>query len=712
MKQIFQNLMTGEVYLTDVPVPKVRQNHVLIQSNISLISPGTERMLVEFGRSNYFKKAKDQPEKVLQVIEKAKTDGFMPTIRSVNAKLRKPLPLGYSNAGTVIAVGSGVKNLAVGDRVISNGHHAELVQVPEHLTAKIPINVSYETACFSILGAVALQGIRLAQPQIGEHIVVFGLGVVGLLAIQILIANGCNVVGVDFDAKRLAVAKKFGAKVIDLKKVSEPVSVIQRITKGVGVDAAIICTSTQSANPMRQAAQMCRRRGRIILVGVTKLALTREEFYKKELSFQVSCSYGPGRYDKTYEEMGIDYPVGYVRWTEQRNFSAVLELMSKGKINVEGIVSHSFEFANVKSAYDVLNGSESSLGILLKYPKTFDARSSISLNIDDAPSHRSSGELTIGLIGAGSHANLHLIPAFKRSGAAMHTVVSQTGTSGSEIAKKFQFQVNSTDNSEVFENEHIDTLVIAARHDLHAEMIIKALVAKKNVFVEKPVCINLPELRKIKKAYEDSQNIDQHSYPSPILMAGFNRRFSPLTQKIKGLLKDTKGPANFLITVNASKPPLLSWLADKKVSGGPIISEVCHFLDLMRYLSDSKFVTFKKFLINNSEDDGMVVHVSFANGSIGTINYITNGHRLFPKERIEVFVDEKILQLNNYRELHGFGWRGFKKLKLWSQDKGHRDCVQAFASAVKLGKKSPIPFEEIIEVSEAAILLSEEQWRH
>ncbi len=707
MKQIFQDLRSGDVFSSDVPVPKVLDQHVLIKSNVSLISPGTERMLVDFGRSNYFKKAKSQPEKIQQVLEKLKTDGVIPTLKSVDNKLKKPIPLGYSNCGVVLAVGSGVESLSVGDRIVSNGAHAEVVQVPEHLSSKIPANVADDTACFTVLGAVALQGIRLVKPQIGEHIVVFGLGVIGLLTVQILVANGCNVIGIDFVRDRLEMGEKFGAQTINLEKVPDPLTETLRITKGAGVDAAVISTSTSSDKPIRQAAQMCRRRGRIILVGVTGLKLSRTEFYEKELTFQVSCSYGPGRYDKSYEELGVDYPIGFVRWTEQRNFDAVLNLMSKNKIVTTDLISHRFDFFDFKNAYDLLHGPANSLGIILKYRDPVDLKNAVEFNSIEKPLLRRGEDLVVGLIGGGSHSNLHLMPAFKRYGARLHTVISQTGVSGSQTAKKFEFCLSSTDESTVFLNKDINSVVIASRHNLHADMVVKSLSARKNTFVEKPIGINLEEITNIRQAYEACQNESLDADLRPILMVGFNRRFSPLVQKIKDLLDGSKGPINFLMTVNAGKISESHWAANKKVSGGPIVSEVCHFLDLLRFLSRSRITAYDRFMINGSCDDGVVIHLTFASGSIGTINYIVNGHKSVPKERLEVFVDGKMLHLNNFRDLTGFGWKGFKKLKLWSQDKGHRDCVRAFVDSVRSGKPSPIPFEEIIEVSETAVFLSE-----
>jgi predicted dehydrogenase/threonine dehydrogenase-like Zn-dependent dehydrogenase len=702
MKQILQSLKTGKIKVADLPVPEVSSKSLLIKTSKTLVSSGTERMLVEFGKAGWIKKALQQPDKVKMVLNKIRSDGLQPTLETVFSKLDQPLPLGYSNVGIVNEVGSDVINFKKGDRVVSNGKHAEVVKVPVNLCAKIPDLVSDEQASFTVVGAVALQGIRLINPTLGETVVVTGLGLVGLMTVQFLIANGCRVLGLDFNKEKLAIAKTFGAEVVDLNN-ENPLDVARNFSRGRGVDAVIITADTESDEPVHQAAQMCRKRARIVLVGKTGLSLSRDDFFKKELTFQVSASYGPGRYDQNYEEKGKDYPIGFVRWTEQRNFEAVLDMMAIGNLDVTPLISHQFEIKDAEKAYEVVAGSEPSLGILFKYPGieiNKDSRK-VSLLSDekiiDLNNEKKLKKTNVSFLGSGSYATSVLIKAFKSSGADLKNIASNTGVSGVYAGQKFGFSETTTNDDYLFNDNQTDAIVIATRHNSHANFILKGLNAKKHLFVEKPLCLTLEELAKIENAYSQSN----------ILMVGFNRRFAPQIQKIKSLLDNTTYPKAMVMTVNAGDIPPDHWTHDLEIGGGRIVGEACHFIDLLRYLAGETIVNYQIQFMNTSTKDTATIQLSFADGSIGTIHYFSNGTKSFNKEKLEIFVDGRILQLDNYRKLSGFNWPGFKRMNLWKQDKGQKACAKAFIESVS--KKTlvpPIPIEEIFEVSKISIKLA------
>ena len=706
MKQIFQSLKNGETILQDIPSPSILPKHILVKSNNTLVSSGTERMLVDFGKANFIKKAAQQPDKVKLVVEKILSNGLKPTLESVFAKLDEPLPIGYCNVGEVIKVGSGETDVKVGDRVVSNGFHAEVVRVPFNLCAKIPDNVSDNEAAFTVLGSIALQGIRLIKPTLGETIVVTGLGLVGLLTIQLLKANGCRVIGIDLDEVKCKLAESFGAKTVNLSKQDDPIEVAKIFSKGRGVDGVIITASTSSNEPVHQAAQMSRKRGRIVLVGVTGLELSRSDFYEKELTFQVSCSYGPGRYDPNYEEKGQDYPFGFVRWTEQRNMEAVLEMMSSGKLELDELISHEFDIDDAYKAYELITNSSDSLGILLRYPspKSEITEETIILN-DKTILRNEKSDVNVSFIGAGNYSASTLVPAFKRSDATFNLIASSSGISGTNLGKKFGFRKSTTDVTKVFDDQS-NVVVITTRHNTHANLVITGIKSNKDIFVEKPLCISQKELKEIKKAYFAIDK-KQKNKRKPMIMVGFNRRFSPHVKKIKKLLDSSNESKVFTMTINAGSIPKDHWTQDDKIGGGRIIGEVCHFVDLLRFLSDSKIIDWKKVNIDNETKDTISILLKFENGSMGVINYFSNGSSKVPKERLEIFSGNKILQLDNFRRLSGYGWNNFKSLNLWNQDKGQNNCVSEFLYAVKNDTQAPIPFDELIEVSRVVIEISE-----
>ncbi|MEP9373752.1 bi-domain-containing oxidoreductase [Mesorhizobium sp. KR1-2] len=707
MKQILQSLKTGATEIAEVPCVAPARGQVLIRTARSLVSAGTERMLVDFGKAGLIGKARQQPDKVRQVLDKVRTDGLAPTLEAVFNKLDQPLPLGYCNVGRVIEAARGVAGFGPGERVVSNGKHAEVVSVPLNLCAKVPDAVSDDEAAFTVLGAIALQGIRLVQPTLGEAVVVTGLGLIGLLAVQLLRAHGCRVLGIDLDPARLRLAESFGAETVDLSAGVDPVAAALAFSRGRGVDAVIIAASTRSSEPVHQAALMSRKHGRVVLVGVAGLELDRADFYEKELTFQVSCSYGPGRYDPSYEEKGQDYPIGFVRWTEQRNFEAMLDMLADGRLDVKPLISHRFPIAEAGKAYELVTGKTPSLGILLEYPAD-DAASSEApmrrtVSLVPAASGARAGKAAIGFIGSGNYATAVLIPAFKVAGVRLVGIASNAGVSGLHAGLKFGFERTTTDVSAVLEDPDVNAVVVVTRHDSHADLVCRALGARKHVFLEKPLALLQDEIR----AIEAARNAAVGAGFSPIVMVGFNRRFAPQVQKIKTLLDGASDPKSFVMTVNAGAIPATHWTQDHKVGGGRIVGEACHFVDLLRFLAGAPIVSHHTALMKAGTGDTATITLSFADGSIGVIHYFANGSKAFPKERLEVFSGGRILQLDNFRRLQGFGWPGFSRLNLWRQDKGQRACAAAFVRALETGGVSPIVFDELLEVGRTAIEIAE-----
>ncbi|MDI9244999.1 bi-domain-containing oxidoreductase [Marinobacter sp. CHS3-4] len=713
MKQILQSLKTGETTVADVPAPSLRSGYVVVNTSHTLVSAGTERMLVDFGKASWVDKARQQPDKVRMVLDKVRTDGLATTIDAVQSKLDQPLALGYCNVGKVAEVGAGVDGIALGDRIVSNGGHAQVVCVPKNLSAKIPDSVTDEQASFTVLAAIGLQGIRLANPTLGECVVVTGLGLIGLLTVQMLRAQGCRVLGIDLEPARLEMAKRFGAEVVNPGAGEDVLSAAASFSRGRGVDAVIITASTRSNEPVSQAANMCRKRGRIVLVGVTGLELSRADFYEKELSFQVSCSYGPGRYDPAYEESGQDYPIGYVRWTEQRNFEAVLDLMASGALDVDPLISHRFTLEQAEEAYDLLSSGKPSMGILLEYPyqdgvgpKVVPLGEVEDSTVQDSGSSSSTttGKAVVGFLGAGNYAGRVLIPAFKDAGAELHTVVSGGGVSSVHYGKKHGFAQASTDGEALMEDASVNTLVIATRHNSHARQVLEGLRSGKHIFCEKPLCLNQDELAEIEA--EASKRPDQ------LLMIGFNRRFAPHVVAAKSLLDKVAEPKNLVMTVNAGAIPADHWTQDWEVGGGRIIGEACHFIDLLRHLVGAPITGYFSVAVGRHPsvdvaDDRSTITLTFDDGSVGTIHYLSNGDKGFPKERLEVFCAGRVLQLDNFRKLRAFGWPGVKGNRLWRQDKGQGPCAAAFVEAVGNGGTSPISRAEIFEVSRVTIEVAE-----
>ena len=706
MLQILQSLKSGETILAEVPAPNVRKGSLLIATGTTLVSAGTERMLVDFGKSGWIQKARSQPDKVKAVIDKIKVDGLKPTLQAVQSKLDQPLPMGYCNVGTVLDTGSDISQGAFkqGDRVVSNGHHAEFVCIPKNLCCRIPEKVSNGEAAFTVVGAIGLQGIRLLKPTLGESIVVTGLGLIGLLCIQMLRANGCRVMGIDFDSSKCELARTFGAEVVDLSRGEDPVSKANKWTGGRGVDGVLITASTKSNDPVHQAALMSRKQGRILLVGVVGLELSRADFYEKELSFQVSCSYGPGRYDPRYEEEGVDYPLPYVRWTEQRNFEAFLHLLEEKQINLKPLITHRFKLKEALKAYQTV-GDKEGIGILIEYPETNATLSSTELARSVTlvkATRKAVSSVSCSVIGAGNFTRQVLLPALAKTGTHLQHIISSGGVSSADLGRKFGFAQAGTDAGPLFNDPSTNLIAITTRHNTHAALVREALKSEKAVFVEKPLCLNREELDAIQEDYQSAKN--------PFLMVGFNRRFAPLTQTLHDLLKSRSDPKSFIYTVNAGYIPPDHWTQHPEIGGGRLLGEACHFIDLIRFLAASPI---ENATVQYAQTPGagsmdtFSIQLTLANGSLGTVHYFANGCKNFPKERLDVFCGGSVLQLDNFRTLQGYGWQGFSKQKSSGQDKGHEMEMQSIITSLTEGQPAPIPFSEIIEVTDVSLALAE-----
>lgn len=691
MRQIIQDMKSGQTILEEVPVPQVKSGSVLIKTSCSLVSLGTERMLVEFGKASLIDKARQQPDKVKQVLDKIKTDGVQPTIEAVFNKLGHPLPLGYCNSGTVVAIGNGVTEFQVGDRVASNGQHAEYVCVPKNLVAKIPENVSDEEAAFTVIGSIGLQGIRLINPQLGETVVVIGLGLIGLIAAQLLQANGCRVIGIDFDEEKVQLAREKNIIGINPTKGTDPVKYVLEETASYGADAILITASTKTDEVIHQAAEMSRKKGRIVLVGVIGLGLRRDDFYKKELSFQVSCSYGPGRYDDDYENRGIDYPLPFVRWTEKRNFETVLQAIAMGRIDVKSLITEEVKLDNYKEIYGDMR-KHGSIASIIKYPSDSKMRTVVevtSLNFTGTKGQ-------IGIIGAGNFTSATMLPALTKSKACIRYIASAQGLSAKILAKKVGAKRATSDYHEILKDDVVDLVMITTRHNLHAPMVLDALYAGKHVFVEKPLCLNQKELGEIVTAYQMAQK------NGVTLTVGFNRRFSSFAVKMKELAG--KGVKNIIATMNAGFIPSEVWVHDLKTGGGRIIGEACHFIDLCSFLTDSIVTSVcMNAMGENPEEntDNASILLRYKDGSNAVINYFANGSKSYSKERVEIYTQEKTLVLDNWRELKGYGCKGFTKMKK-SMDKGHTTQFSLLNERILRGGEALIPFCSIINTTKAS----------
>ncbi len=716
MKQILQNYKTGKLSVEEVPVPGVQPGMVLVQNAFSLISAGTERASVELARKNLLQKAKSRPEDFKKVLNLAKRQGLMSAYKTAMARLETPTPLGYSSSGIVIEVGQGVNGIGVGDRIACAGagyaSHSEIVLVPENLCAKVPDEVPLDWATFTTLGAIALQGLRQADTRVGECVAVIGLGLLGQLTIQILKASGCRVIGLDIDNEKIELARKMGADFAINVKSANLVSSIQYQTSGNGVDAIIITAATESNEPFLLAPQIARDRAKIVLVGVAKLDFPREPYYRKELSVILARSYGPGRYDPNYEEKGVDYPIGYVRWTEKRNMEAVLQLMAEKKLNIDPLITHKFRIDDAQKAYDLILGKtkQKFLGVLFEYDTTKKHTEKVIFShtpiheYTNSPTLRpSDNRVRLGFIGVGSFAQTSLLPHLKVDDVELIGVADIQSALAKSIAKKYGFKYCTSDYKEILHDKNINTVLIATRHNLHAQLIIESLKSGKNVFCEKPLCLNQQELNEIIKTFNQKGKKDEIGQRDNIFMLGFNRRFAPLTIKAKEFLGRKIGPYTIHYRINAGTLPPNHWLLDREIGGGRIIGEVCHFVDFIRHFVQAPLKSVFAHTIGCSKDD-IVAILTYQDGSIGTISYFSIGDKDYPKERIEIFGDNKVCIIDDFRELI-FSSAGKIKTIKQPQDKGHKNELIEFFNAITGSKPLPLPFAQIVEATVATFAL-------
>jgi predicted dehydrogenase len=690
MLQVFQHLDDGRTVVEEMPVPQVRDGHVLIRNAASVVSAGTERMLVDFGRAGLIGKARSQPERVREVLDKVRTEGLGATARAVRSRLGEPIALGYASAGTVIAVGRGVEGFTVGDRVASNGPHAQVVCVPATLAVRIPDGkdgpVPFADAAYATIGAIALQAVRLAQPTLGERFVVTGLGLVGLLVAQLLEAQGCRVLGIDVDAERLALAERLGIRTSRAGDDADTVAAALGFSDGRGVDGVVVAASTRSSDPLRDAAHMCRQRGRIVLVGVTGMELDRRPLYEKELTLQVSSSYGPGRYDPAYEDDAADYPFGFVRWTAGRNLGAFLDQIAAGRVRVDILTTHRRPLAHAPAAYTTLIEDGSALGIVLEYPDTPEAapaerptseRAAAPAASDRVRRAASGGPVRVAVIGAGNYSRQTLLPAITKAGGSVRTIVSRSGADAQDLARRFSGQA-STSVEQVLADPDVDAVFIATRHDSHADLAVRALEARKHVWLEKPVGLTVAEVDAVSAAYEAATTRGQ------VLRIGFNRRHAPLVIQMKELLDEVDAPRMMVATVNAGRLPADHWTNDPRVGGGRIIGEACHHVDLLAHLAGAPITSATMRTMDDPVDVGTAtITLTFDDGSLGTVYYVTNGSRRVAKERIEVTTAGRWLHLEDFRRLRGHGYSGRSTRRARGVDKGHRGALDEFLTAIR-----------------------------
>ena len=709
MKKLLQNLRDGSVQIIDMPLAKIDDSEILIETHYSLMSPGTEKMLLEFGKSNWIERIKKNPDKVNQVINKIRNEGFMSAFETVQAKLNEPIELGYCNAGIIKEIGKNVKGLKVNDRVVSNSPHSEYVTNYVNCITKVPENVDLKSANFSILGAIALQGIRIANLSIGETVVVYGAGVIGLLTAQILNSTGYKVICLDIDKKKLELVKDYGAIAINVNNLNgqELLEEINDITNGIGVDAVILTLASTDKNIISNAAKISRKKGRIVLVGITNNHIDRSDFYEKELSFQVSCSYGPGRYDFDYEVKGIDYPLHYCRWTMKRNIEYVLYLISKKKILTDHLISKEYKFIDAKKAYkDVLENNNITISFDYEKNKSIQQKPMqikeyTNIQVLEKNFHKSKTlkEINIGIIGSGSYCGKVILPNLStQKNIKFETIISKNGKSSSLFGKKYNFKNISTEINDVLNNDKISTVFITTRHDTHADILIKCLKKNKNIFLEKPLCINIEQHRAIANAYEDSRSI---------LFMGYNRRFSSFTSIIKKLLNETSTPKNIQYTINATRIDKQNWIKDRNIGGGRLIGEVCHFLDYTNYLIGKNISTYSVLSNVNDIDDNLIIQLKYNDNSLATINYLTNGSQKYQKENIRIFCSGKIIELDNFKKIKTYGFNKEQNTSFFRQDKGQYQMISNFLNDCQ-NCKSSISFEDILNVSKITLQLEKE----
>ncbi|HAF61827.1 MAG TPA: hypothetical protein DCK95_05830 [Anaerolineaceae bacterium] len=704
MKQVLQYMNSGESKIVDVPIPQVRKNTALVRTAASLVSAGTERSLVEFGEKNLLQKATSRPDLMKQVMDKAKREGVFSTLESTFNRLDQPLVLGYSSAGTIVEVGEGLVGFQVGERVVCAGGnhavHAEYAVIPQNLLAHLPDDIPFESACFATLGAIALNGIRLAHLEIGNQVAVIGLGLLGLLTARLVEANGCQVTGIEPSPQRVEFARKAGIQAYHRDDILPATA---SLTQNRGFDAVLICAATSSNDTVQLAGEIARDRGYVISLGVVGLNIPRKPFYEKEIHFQVSRSSGPGRYDPVYEEAGIDYPLGYVRWTEGRNLQAFVQLLQSSKLKVADLITHQFAIEDAAKAYGIIAGKtdEAYLGIVLTYPHTNGDKKEQKERVEVNAQRMYHSTIKVGAIGAGNYAKATFLPVMQKSlNVDLVAIASINGVNAQHAAQKFGFEYASSSAETILNDETINTVVIMTRHQDHADFTLKALHNGKHVYCEKPLALTLEELDKIEIQLEKKS--------SPLLMVGFNRRFAPLSVQLKKFFLTRKEPLYAHYTVNAGYLPSNHWLHDPVEGGGRIIGEGCHFIDYLTFLvGDTPVNVHAAALADQGKyhHDNMLLTLEFKDGSVGSIAYLANGDKSFPKERVEVFSGGKVAVLHDYRSLdlttdgHTHTIRPHSR-----QDKGHQAAWGAFLQCIREGSEPPIPYNQLVAVSRAAII--------
>jgi predicted dehydrogenase/threonine dehydrogenase-like Zn-dependent dehydrogenase len=697
MKQLLQNIRSGKTTIAEVPVPTPPPGMALVKVSASLVSAGTERMVVEFAEKSLAGKARSRPDLARQVLDKARREGLAPTIRTTFNRLDQPMPLGYSSAGTIISLGEAMEGFKTGQRVACAGGgyavHAEYNLVPRNLLTPLPGGVDFEAAAFTTLGAIALHGFRLAETQVGESLAVIGLGLLGLLAVQIATAAGCKVIGIDLDPRRVALAQGFGVQAVTRKQAEASVLAF---TSNLGADAVLICADTPSNDPVELAGAIARNRGKIVATGAVGSTLPRKIYYEKELNFINSRSYGPGRYDAAYEENGQDYPSGYVRWTEGRNFQAVVELLENGKLNVAPLISHRFPIERAGEAYAVITGKkkEPFLGVLLTYPGLTGTPEPARVHFGEP--RQTNAPVKLGVLGAGLFANATLLPAIKKQAAIeLVGIASMSGLHAQHSGEKFGFAYATSADEQILDDPQINTVAILTRHDTHAGLVLKALKAGKNVFVEKPLAIHAGQLKEI----TDALAVDD----CPLLAVGFNRRFAPLAAELSRFLRERSEPLHAYYRVNAGLLPLSHWTQDPAVGGGRIIGEGCHFVDFITFLVGAAPVTVTAHGLPDGgkyREDNISMTFTFPDGSVGVVDYLANGDKSFPKERVEVFCGGSVAVLEDFRRLE-MVQNGHRRAMKTALDKGWAGEWAAFAEAIRTGGEPTIPYEQLIGVTRA-----------
>ena len=683
----------------DVPVPTPRAGMALVKVAASLVSAGTERMVIEFAEKSLVGKARSRPDLVKQVLDKAKREGLIPTVQAALNRLDQPMALGYSSAGTIMALGKNMQGFKIGQRVACAGGgyatHAEYNVVPRNLLTPLPKEVDLESAAFTTLGAIALHGFRLAEPQLGENVAIIGLGLLGLLTIQMASAAGCNVLGIDLDPKRVKLASSLGLEAVSRHNAE---SACAAFTSNSGFDTVIICADTPSNDPIELAGVIARDRAKVVATGAVGLNIPRKIYYEKEIAFINSRSYGPGRYDSNYEESGVDYPIGYIRWTEGRNFQAVVDLMASRKLKVESLITHRFPIEDGVQAYEVITGKkkEPFLGVLLTYPNVEKLESSkvVRFNVE---TFKPSNNVKLGVLGAGLYANTTLLPVIKNNkGFELVGIASSGGLHAQHSGKKFGFQYAASTEDEILNDPNINTVAILTRHDSHADLVIKALQAGKNVFVEKPLAVDSKQLTAVTKSLSKANG--------RLLTVGFNRRFSPLAQSLGAKLAARAEPLHAHYRVNAGYIPLDHWTQNPEQGGGRIIGEACHFIDLLTFLVGAPPISVTAHALPDGgkyREDNLSMTFTFPDGSIGIVDYLANGDKSFPKERLEVFCEGMIAVLDDYVLLTTVK-DGRKKEERMSQDKGWKNEIATFARAIQGGNEPPIPYEQLVGVTKSA----------